>query len=123
LEAIDAIAGARGDSAVVVDEAYVDFGADSAAALLDRHENLLVIHTLSKSRSLAGMRVGYALARPELVNALSRVKNSFNSYPLDRVALAGAQAAIEDEDYLRQTCRAVMAARETLISELRALDF
>lgn len=123
LQAIDTIASARRDTAVVVDEAYVDFGAESAAALLDRHQNLLVIHTFSKSRSLAGLRVGYALAHASLVQAMSRVKNSFNSYPLDRVALAGAQAAIEDEAHLEQTCRAVMDARETLAGQLQGLGF
>ncbi len=123
LASIDAIARARPDSAVVVDEAYVDFGADSAAALMDRHDNLVVIHTLSKSRSLAGLRVGYALAHPPVVEALSRVKDSFNSYPMDRIALAGAQAAIEDEAYFEQSRRAVMDARQTLAGELRALGF
>ncbi|MER1968288.1 histidinol-phosphate transaminase [Castellaniella sp. GW247-6E4] len=123
LETIAAIARARPDTAVVVDEAYVDFGAESAAALLGSHDNLVVIHTLSKSRSLAGLRVGYALARAPVVEALSRVKDSFNSYPMDRVALAGAQAAIEDETHFDHTRQAVMAMRETLTGDLRALGF
>ncbi len=123
LEAIAAIARARPDTAVVVDEAYVDFGAESAAALLDRHDNIVVIHTLSKSRSLAGLRVGYALAHVPVIEALSRIKDSFNSYPMDRLALAGAQAAIEDEAHFDQTRRAVMDARETLAGDLRALGF
>ncbi|WP_298015751.1 histidinol-phosphate transaminase [uncultured Castellaniella sp.] len=123
LDAIAAIARARPDSAVVVDEAYVDFGAESAAALLRDFPNLLVVHTLSKSRSLAGLRVGYALASVDLVAGLLRVKDSFNSYPLDRVALAGAQASIEDEAWFDQTRHAVMDARESLTQDLQSLGF
>jgi len=123
LEDIAAIAQARPDCAVVVDEAYVDFGAESAAALIDRFENLMVVHTLSKSRSLAGLRVGYAMARPELIQGLVRVKDSFNSYPMDRVALAGAQAAIEDEAWFDRTRQAVIDAREQLTDDLRELGF
>ncbi|CAM5204391.1 Histidinol-phosphate aminotransferase OS=Castellaniella defragrans OX=75697 GN=hisC PE=3 SV=1 [Castellaniella defragrans] len=123
LDDIAAIAQARPDSAVVIDEAYVDFGAQSAASLIDRFENLMVIHTLSKSRSLAGLRVGYAMGRTELIQGLSRVKDSFNSYPMDRVALAGAQAAIEDEDWFDRTRQAVIEARVQLIDDLRELGF
>lgn len=123
LDAIRQIAEARPDSAVVVDEAYVDFGAQSAVALLGGHPNVLVIHTLSKSRSLAGLRVGYALGSPGLIEGLIRVKDSFNSYPLDRVALAGAQASIEDQDWLERSCRAVIDAREALAAELQSMGF
>ncbi|MGA0583162.1 MAG: histidinol-phosphate transaminase [Castellaniella sp.] len=123
LDEIADIARARPDSAVVVDEAYVDFGAESAAALIDRFPNILVIHTLSKSRSLAGLRVGYALGHADLIAGLTRLKDSFNSYPLDRVALAGAQAAIEDEAWFDRTRRAVIDAREQLAQDLRALGF
>jgi histidinol-phosphate aminotransferase len=123
LDEIAAIARARPDSAVVVDEAYVDFGAESAAALLGECPNILVIHTLSKSRSLAGLRVGYALGGADLIAGLTRVKDSFNSYPLDRVALAGAQAAIEDEAWFDRTRRAVIDAREQLAHDLHALGF
>ncbi|MER1941436.1 histidinol-phosphate transaminase [Castellaniella sp. FW104-16D08] len=123
LGSIAAIAQARRDCAVVIDEAYVDFGAESAASLLGRYPNLVVVHTLSKSRSLAGLRVGYALASTELINGLLRVKDSFNSYPLDQVALAGAQAAIEDEAWFEQTCQAVVQSREKLSTELQALGF
>ncbi len=84
------------DSVVAVDEAYIDFGGDTAIALVNRYPNLLVTQTLSKSRSLAGLRVGLAVGHPELIEALERVKNSFNSYPLDRLAIAGAVAAFED---------------------------
>ncbi len=123
LDEIAAIAQARPDSAVVVDEAYVDFGAESAAALIGRFPNILVIHTLSKSRSLAGLRVGYALGHADLIAGLVRVKDSFNSYPMDRVALAGAQAAIEDDAWFDRTRQAVIGAREQLALDLRALGF
>jgi histidinol-phosphate aminotransferase len=114
---------ARPDAVVVVDEAYVDFGAESAVPLIDAHHNLLVVHTLSKSRSLAGLRVGYAMGHERLIEALTRVKDSFNSYPLDRLATAGAIAAIEDTPYFERTRRAVIDSRERLAESLRALGF
>jgi histidinol-phosphate aminotransferase len=123
LDAIEQILRANPDSVVVVDEAYVDFGGDSAIRLVECHDNLLVVHTLSKSRSLAGLRVGYAIGHADLIEALERVKNSFNSYPLDRLAIVGAVAAIEDDDHFRQACAAVIATRETLSGELAALGF
>ena len=123
LGAIEQILLANPDSVVVVDEAYVDFGGISAISLVDRHDNLLVVHTLSKSRSLAGLRVGFAVGHPALIEGLERVKNSFNSYPLDRLAIVGAVAAIEDDDHFRRTCAAVIASRETLADELTALGF
>ncbi|HEX8988394.1 MAG TPA: histidinol-phosphate transaminase [Rhodocyclaceae bacterium] len=110
-------------SVVVIDEAYVDFGADSAVGLVDRYPNLLVVQTLSKSRSLAGLRVGFAIGHADLIEGLERVKNSFNSYPLDRVAIAGAAAAIEDEEYFEKTRQAVIASRIQLIADLGALGF
>jgi len=109
------------DSVVVVDEAYVDFGAESAVPLVNRYPQLLVIHTLSKSRSLAGLRVGYAIGHPDLIDALNRVKDSFNSYPLDRCAIAAAAAAIEDRAYFESTCARVIATRASLVKELEAL--
>jgi histidinol-phosphate aminotransferase len=111
------------ESVVVVDEAYIDFGGDSAIALVDRHPNLLVVHTLSKSRSLAGLRVGYAVGQDHLTEALERVKNSFNSYPLDRLALAGAVAAIDDQAYFELTRQAVIDSREALRLALLELGF
>ncbi|WP_459614592.1 histidinol-phosphate transaminase [Bordetella sp. 2513F-2] len=117
------IAAANPDAVVVVDEAYVDFGAESAVPLVAEHGNLLVVHTLSKSRSLAGLRVGYAIGGPELVDGLQRVKNSFNSYPVDRVAEAGAAAAMRDTAYFEQTRGAVVASRERLSRSLQALGF
>ncbi|AJE99483.1 histidinol-phosphate transaminase [Pandoraea apista] len=111
------------DSVVVIDEAYIDFGGESAAGLIAKYPNLLVVQTLSKSRSLAGLRLGFAIGHPDLIEALERVKNSFNSYPLDRLAQAAGVAAIEDEAYFDQTRRAVMASREGLVARLAALGF
>lgn len=111
------------ESVVVIDEAYVDFGAESAVGLINTYPNLLVTQTLSKSRSLAGLRVGYALGNPTLIEALIRVKDSFNSYPIDRFASAGAIAALEDQPYFEQTCRQVIATRECLVGEMEKLGF
>ncbi len=111
------------NSVVVIDEAYVDFGAQSSVSLIHQYDNLLVTHSLSKSRSLAGLRVGYALGHPQLIEGLERVKNSFNSYPLDRLAQAGAQAAISDQVHLKNTSQKVIDSRNKLISELEALGF
>lgn len=111
------------DSVVVIDEAYVDFGTESAVGLIHQYPNLLVTHTLSKARSLAGLRVGYAMGSPELIEALIRVKDSFNSYPIDRFASAGAIAAIEDVEYFNKTRLQVMATREALVSDMTKLGF
>lgn len=121
--AVERLLAALPDRVVVVDEAYVDFGADSAIPLIAAHPNLLVVHTLSKSRSLAGLRVGFALGQAGLIEALVRVKDSFNSYPLDRLALVGAQAALEDAAWFEQTRNAVIAARTQLSADLAALGF
>ena len=110
-------------SVVVIDEAYVDFGTESAVGLINQYPNLLVTHTLSKARSLAGLRVGYALGSPELIEALIRVKDSFNSYPIDRFASAGAIAAMQDVSYFEKTCSQVMATRESLVKRLVGLGF
>jgi len=123
LDDIERLLQSNPDSVVVIDEAYVDFGGESAIPLIARYQNLLVVQTLSKSRSLAGLRVGFAAGHADLIEALERVKNSFNSYPLDRLAIAGAVAAFEDREYFDQTCRAVIASREKLIGELKALGF
>ena len=123
LAGIESLLQANPDSVAVIDEAYVDFGGDSAIPLTARYPNLLVVQTLSKSRSLAGLRVGFAVGHADLIEALERVKNSFNSYPLDRLAIAGAVAAIEDRAYFEQTCNAVIASREKLVGQLQALGF
>ena len=114
------------DSVVVIDEAYVDYGTESCIPLLRGAvcpENLLVVHTLSKSRALAGLRVGFAVGHPDLIEGLERVKNSFNSYPLGRLAQAGAIAAIEDQAHLEQSSAKVIQTRTQLVSELTALGF
>jgi histidinol-phosphate aminotransferase len=120
---IERLLRAHPQSVVIIDEAYVDFGGESAIALINRFPNLLVVHTLSKSRSLAGLRVGYAVGHVELIEALERVKNSFNSYPLDRLAIAGAAAAMEDHAHFAATRQSVIESRETLSTELQALGF
>lgn len=111
------------DSVVVIDEAYIDFGGQSAAALVPEYDNLLVVHTLSKSRSLAGLRVGYALGQAPLIEGLNRVKNSFNSYPLDVLAQRGALASIEDEAWFQQCCEQLIANREMLRGQLQERGF
>lgn len=111
------------DSVVLVDEAYIDFGGESAVSLVSQYPNLLVCQTLSKSRSLAGARVGLAIGQPELIEALERVKNSFNSYPLDRAAIVGAAAAFDDREYFEATCAKVIASRESVVAGLQALGF
>ncbi len=111
------------DSVVIIDEAYVDFGCESAISLVAKYNNLLVVHTLSKSRALAGLRVGYAIGHPDLIEALERVKNSFNSYPIDKLAMAGAIAAIEDKAYLQKISSAVIDTRKNLVADLDKLGF
>ena len=111
------------DAPVVIDEAYVDFGADSAIPLVADHPNLLVIQTLSKSRALAGLRVGYAIGDAALIEALNRVKDSFNSYPLGRPAQAGAIASIEDKAWFEDSRARVIAGRERLVAGLARLGF
>ena len=120
---VERIVAANPEAVVLIDEAYVDFGGDSAIALVDRYPNLLVTHTFSKSRALAGLRVGFAAGHTSLIEALERVKNSFNSYPLDRLAIAGAVASVEDEDYFKEGCRKVVATREVLVGRMAALGF
>jgi histidinol-phosphate aminotransferase len=123
LEDIETLAAMHPDQVVVIDEAYVDFGAQSAVTLLDRYSNLLIIQTLSKSRSLAGLRVGFAVGHPDLIAGLERVKNSFNCYPLGQVQQAGAVAALDDQAYTEQTARAIIASRSWLTAQMQALGF
>jgi histidinol-phosphate aminotransferase len=120
---IDRLLRANSGSVVVIDEAYVDFGGESVVPLVQRYPQLLVTHTLSKSRALAGLRVGYAIGHPDLIEALNRVKDSFNSYPLDRFAQAGATAAIEDDAYFKAMCSKVIVTKKKLVQELQALGF
>jgi len=108
---------------IIIDEAYIDFGGASAVPLIAEFPNLLVVHTLSKYRSLAGLRAGYAMGQPGLIAALDTVKNSFNSYPLDRIALAGATAAIEDSTYFSAMAQKTIATRIRTTRALEALGF
>jgi histidinol-phosphate aminotransferase len=123
LEAIRRLCQRLPDQVVVVDEAYVDFGTETAIPLVKDHPNLLVVQTFSKSRALAGLRVGFAIGQPELLAGLERVKNSFNSYPVDRLASVGAIAAIEDRqgfDYDRQR---IIESRTWLAEQLTVMGF
>jgi len=123
LSAIEKVLCSNPQCVVIIDEAYIDFGGESAAQLINRYPNLLVMQTFSKSRCLAGLRVGFALGQPELIQALDRVKNSFNSYTLDRLAQRGARAAILDREYFEETRRKVIQTRERIIPVLRGLGF
>ena len=111
------------DVIVIVDEAYVDFGARSALELIDKYENLLVVQTFSKSSSMAGMRIGFACGNAQLIKYLNDVKYSFNSYTMDRTTLATGVAAIEDQAYFQETCAKIIATREWTKKELAALGF
>lgn len=123
LAAIEAVLRANPDSVVVIDEAYIDFGGASAVALIPQYPNLLVTQTVSKGRSLAGLRVGLAMGHPQLIEALERIKDSFNSYPLDRLAIAGAAAAFSDRDWFEQCREGVIQERELLREALQGLGF
>lgn len=123
LDKIEQLLKANPNRVIVIDEAYVDFGAESAVELISRYENLVVCQTTSKSRSLAGLRVGFAIAQAHLIAALEAVKNSFNSYPIDRFAIAAAVASFEDQDYFQEQCEKVIASREKLVANLTELGF
>ena len=110
-------------SVVVIDEAYVDFGCESSVQLVNQYPNLIVTHSFSKSRALAGLRVGYAIANADLIEGLERVKNSFNSYPLGRLAQAGATAAVLDTEHLNATIQKIQHTRQQLIADLSSLGF
>jgi histidinol-phosphate aminotransferase len=120
---VEALVAEHQDQVVVIDEAYVDFGGESAVPLVRSCPNLLVIQTFSKARSLAGLRVGFAIGQRPLIEALERVKDSFNSYPLDRLALAGAVAAVEDEAWFEQNRDRIVASRQHLAGALVELGF
>lgn len=123
LESIRALLEQNPDSVVVIDEAYIDFGGASAVALIPEFDNLLVVQTMSKSWALAGLRVGVAMGNAELIEGLQRVKNSFNSYPLDVVAQRAALAALADEPYFESACKRVVASRERLSAAMTGLGF
>lgn len=111
------------DNVVLIDEAYIDFGGESAVELVHEFPNLLVIQTLSKSRSLAGLRVGFAMGHRQLTEGLYRIKNSINSYTIDRLALAGAEAAFQDEAYFQETRQKIINTRERISRELTDIGF
>lgn len=123
LSAIATLASEHPDQVVAIDEAYVDYGGETAIPLIATHENIIVIRTFSKSRSLAGMRVGYAVARRPLIEALERMKDSFNSYPLDRLAQAAAQASVEDDAWFTSHRDRLIAIREKLVADLESRGF
>lgn len=123
LSEIERLLAGNPDSVVVIDEAYIDFGGDSAVELVARYPQLLVTRTLSKSHALAGLRVGYAIGQAHLIDALNRVKDSFNSYPLDRFAQAGALASIEDRPYFEGICAKVVASRTQLVADMEQMGF
>ncbi|MGA7949834.1 MAG: histidinol-phosphate transaminase [Thiobacillaceae bacterium] len=118
---IERLLKANAATVVLIDEAYIDFGGESAVGLVDRYPQLLVVHTLSKSHSLAGLRVGYAIGQEELIEGLVRVKDSFNSYPLDRFAQVGAAVSMLDRAHFDQNRHKVMETRTRLVDELNAL--
>lgn len=123
LESIERILKHNRDYAVVIDEAYVDFGGESAVRLIKDYANLLVIQTMSKSRALAGLRVGFALGQEDMIEGLHRVKNSFNSYTLDRIALAGAVKAVQDNSYFEEIRNCIISTRERVSEALRDMGF
>lgn len=123
LEEISRILIANPDRLVLIDEAYVDFGGESSASMVLEFDNLLVVQTLSKSRSLAGLRAGFAIGHPALIDGLNRIKNSFNSYPMDRLAQSGARAAMLDQEYFDLTRTKVIQTRERVAARLEELGF
>ncbi|NYF25328.1 histidinol-phosphate aminotransferase [Sporosarcina sp. JAI121] len=123
LEQIEEIVKNNPDNVVIIDEAYIDFASKSATELIRKYDNLLVIQTTSKSRSLAGLRVGFAMGAPSLIDALIRIKDSFNSYTLDRLALVGAKAAFEDDAYFKETVEKIITTREKTKEALQLLSF
>jgi histidinol-phosphate aminotransferase len=111
------------DVVVIVDEAYIDFGGATALPLLEKYENLLVVRTFSKSRSMAGLRIGYAIGNPELIKALNDVKYSFNSYTMNRPSILLGTASLKDESYFRETTEKIMETRSWFESEMQKLGF
>ena len=123
LDAVEKLLKMHPNQVVLVDEAYIDFGGETAISLVNQYNNLLVTQTLSKSRSLAGLRVGFAIGHPDLIEGLERVKNSFNSYPMDRLAIHGAIASFADEAYFQSTCNTIIETRKNLTTTLQSLGF
>lgn len=123
LASVKRILDSNASNVVMVDEAYIDFGGESAVSLIDSYPNLLVIHTFSKSRSLAGMRLGFAIGNSNLIAAMNSVKNSFNSYTVDRLAIAAGIEAFKDKEHFETTRNRVIATRGRVVGEMAALGF
>ena len=123
LSEVEDIVAHNQDVIVIVDEAYVDFGSQSALPLIEKYENLLIVQTFSKSRSMAGMRIGFAMGSPKLIKYLNDAKYSFNSYTMDRTALAAGVAAVKDQEYFCETCHKIIETREWTKKELSKLGF
>lgn len=123
LDFVEKILDYNQDSVVIIDEAYVDFGGTSSIPLIDKYENLLVTGTFSKSRSLAGLRIGFAIGSKALIDVMEAVKNSYNSYTVDSLSIEMGAASIEDDEYFKSTCKKVIKTRERVTLELEKLDF
>ena len=111
------------DSIVIVDEAYIDFGGESALGLIDKYDNLVVVRTFSKSRSMAGLRIGYAISNPVLIKALNDVKYSYNSYTMNRPSLIMGTESVKDDEYFKETVSKVVATRERFVEAIKPLGF
>lgn len=123
LDKVEEIVAANRDVVVIVDEAYIDFGGTSALPLIDKYDNLLVVQTFSKSRSMAGMRIGYAMGQPALIRYLNDVKYSVNSYTMNMAALELGVSAVRDEAYFGACCRRIIETRERAEEELAKRGF
>lgn len=123
LEEIESIVVNNPDNLVVIDEAYVDFGAESAVTLIDKYDNLLVVQTFSKSRSLAGSRIGFAIGNSELISDLNKLKFSFNPYNLNRLSILAGAEAMKDRQYFEETCQKIIDTRENFVAEMGKLGF
>lgn len=123
VSAIEEIVSANPDVIVIVDEAYIDFGGESALPLIDKYDNVVIVQTFSKSRSMAGSRIGFAISNPALIKYLNDVKYSFNSYTMDRITIALGTAAVRDQAYFKETTEKIKKTREWTKEQLRALGF
>ncbi len=123
LDEIESIVKANADNLVIVDEAYIDFGGETALPLVDRYDNLIVTRTFSKSRSMAGMRIGYCIGNEKLISVLNSVKFSYNSYTMSDLAIKTGIASIEDDDYFSRIVKKIVETRESTKKELKALGF
>ena len=120
---IEEIVAKNPDSVVIIDEAYVDFGGETALPLVDKYDNLLVVQTFSKSRSMAGMRIGFAIGNKELIDAMYAVRNSYNSYTMNMPSILCGVEAVKDRAYFEKTRKAIMETREVVVEKLAKLGF